>query len=174
VSVERNEGVVRRLFDEVWDAGRLDAIEELYAPDFIADHRPRTPLRRGHDGIKGRVRRARVAFPDGHEELEEMVAEGDKAVVRPTITGTQLGQWGPLPLTGKPVRFGEIVILRSVDGKVAEQRGMPDNLAALRQPGVMPTPPRRAVVATHLAYDPVSPEAPAALAPGIRRSPGRR
>jgi predicted ester cyclase len=76
------------------------------------------------------VQRAYVAFPDFHEELEEMIAEGDMVVVRFTITGTQLGQWGPLPPTGKPVRFEEIVILRFVD-----------NLAALRQLGVMPTPP---------------------------------
>ena len=34
-----------------------------------------------------------------------MVAEGDKVVVRFTITGTHTGQWGPLPPTGKPVRF---------------------------------------------------------------------
>ena len=61
-------------------------------------------------------------------------------VVRLTITGTQLGQWGPLPPRGKRVRFEEIVILRSVDGKVVEQRSLPDNLAALRQLGVVPTP----------------------------------
>ena len=34
------------------------------------------------------VQRAHAAFPDYHEELEEMVAEGDKVVVRLTITGT--------------------------------------------------------------------------------------
>jgi predicted ester cyclase len=45
-----------------------------------------------------------------------------------------------LPPTGKPIRFEEIVILRFADGKVVEQRGIPDNLAALRQLGVMPTP----------------------------------
>jgi predicted ester cyclase len=86
------------------------------------------------------VQRAHVAFPDYHEELKEMVAEGDKVVVRLTITGTQLGQWGPLPPTGKPVCFEEIVVLRFVDGKVAEQHGLVDNLAALRQLGVAPTP----------------------------------
>jgi predicted ester cyclase len=57
---------------------------------------------------------------------------------RLTITGTQLGQWGPLSPT---VRFEEIVILRFVNGKVVEQSGLPDNLAALRQLGVVPTPP---------------------------------
>jgi steroid delta-isomerase-like uncharacterized protein len=141
MSVERNKAIVRRLFNEVWNAGTLDAIEELYAADYVADYRPYAPLRRGHDAIKGMVQRAHAAFPDYHEELEEMVAEGDKVVVRLTITGTQLGQWGPLPPTGKQVRFEEIVILRLRDGKVVEQRGLPDNLAALRQLGVVPTPP---------------------------------
>jgi steroid delta-isomerase-like uncharacterized protein len=143
MSIERNKAVVHRLFDEVWNTGRLDAIEELYAVDYVVDYRPYAPLRRGHDAIKDMVRRAYVAFPDFHEELQEMIAEGDKVVVRFTITGTQLGQWGPLPPTGKPVSFEEIVILRFVDGKVAEQRGLPDNLAALRQLGVVPTPPPR-------------------------------
>jgi len=139
MSVERNKAVVRRLF-EVWNTGNLDAIDELYAADYVADYRPYAPLRQGHDAIRGMIQRAHAAFPDFHEELEEMVAEGDKVAVRFTITGTQLGQWGPLPPTGKPVRFEEIVILRFVDGKVVEQRGLPDNLAALRQLGVVPTP----------------------------------
>lgn len=141
MSIERNKAIVRRLFDEVWNSGRPDAIEELYAADYVADYRPYAPLRHGHDAIKAMVERAHIAFPDYHEELEEMIAEGDKVVVRLTITGTQRGQWGPLPATGKPVRFEEIVILRFVDGKVAEQRGLVDNLAALRQLGVVRTPP---------------------------------
>src|SRR5262245_56373703 len=140
MSTDRNKAVVRRLFDDVWNTGSLDRIEEFYSPDFLADYRPYAPLRHGHAAIKGMVQRAHAAFPDYHEELEEMIAEGDKVVVRLTITGTQLGQWGPLPATGKPVRFEEIVILRFVNGKVVEQRGLPDNLAALRQLGVVPTP----------------------------------
>jgi hypothetical protein len=35
MSIERNKAVVRRLFDEVWNTGRLDAIEELYAVDLL-------------------------------------------------------------------------------------------------------------------------------------------
>jgi steroid delta-isomerase-like uncharacterized protein len=138
MSVERNKGTVRRIF-EVWNSGNVDAVEELYAADFIADYRPYAPLRHGHDGIRGMVRRTHVAFPDYHVELEEMVAEGDKVVVRFTITGTQLGQWETVPPTGKRVRFEEIIIFRFVDGKVVELRGLPDNLAALRQLGVART-----------------------------------
>ena len=140
MSVERNRAVVRRLF-EVWNTGSLDAIEELYAADYVADNRPYAPLRYGHDAIRGMVRHAHETFPDYHEELEELIAEGEKVMVRLTITGTQLGPRGPLPPTGKPVRFEEIVILRFRDGKVVEQHGLPDNLAALRQLGVVPTEP---------------------------------
>jgi predicted ester cyclase len=136
----QNKAVVRRLFDEVWNTGQLNSIEELYAPDFVADYRPYVPLRIGHEGIRDMVRGAWSAFPDFHEELEELIAEGEKVVVRLTITGTQNGQWGPLPPTGKRVKFEEILILRIVEGKVVEQRGIPDNLNALRQLGVIPAP----------------------------------
>ena len=71
MSIERNKAIIRRLFDEVWNTSRLDAIEELYAVDYVADYRPYAPLRRGHDAIKDMVQRAYVAFPDFHEELEE-------------------------------------------------------------------------------------------------------
>jgi ketosteroid isomerase-like protein len=68
ISVERNKAVVHRLF-EIWNTGNLDAIEELYAADYVADYRPYPPLRHGYDAIKGKVQRAQVAFPDYHEEL---------------------------------------------------------------------------------------------------------
>ncbi len=101
---ERNKAIVRQLF-EVWNTGRLDKIEELYAPDFVADYRPYAPLRVGHQGIRDMARGARTAFPDHHEELEELIAEGEKVVARLTITGTQAGQWGLVPPTGRKVRF---------------------------------------------------------------------
>ena len=141
MSAEENKALVRRLFDEVWNTGNVDKVEELYSPDFVADYRPYAPLRTGLEGIKEMVRRAWTTFPDYHEELEELIAEGEKVVARFLITGTQQGQWGPIPPTGKKLRFEEIVILRLVNGKVVEQRGLVDNLNALRQLGVMPAPP---------------------------------
>lgn len=86
------------------------------------------------------VERAWAAFPDYHEELHELIAEGPFVVARFTISGTQTGQWGILPPTGKRVSFEEILILELRDGRVVRQRGIPDNLAALRQLGVLPSP----------------------------------
>ena len=137
---EANKALVRRLFDEVWNCGSIDKIEELYSPDFVADYRPYAPLRTGHEGIRSMVQGAWKTFPDFHEELIEMIAEGDKVVVRFLITGTQSGSWGPVPPTGKKLAFEEILILRITDGRVVEQRGIVDNLNALRQLGIMPSP----------------------------------
>ena len=138
---ERNKTVVRDLTEHIWNRRALDRIPEFYAPDYVADYRPFAPVREGHAAIRGMVERAWEAFPDYHEELHEVIAEGSLVVARFTISGTQAGRWGVLPPTGKRVEFDEIVILELRGGKVVRQRGLPDNLTALRQLGVLPTPP---------------------------------
>jgi predicted ester cyclase len=121
--VERNKALVRELTEVVWNRRGLDRIPDFYAPDFVAGYRPYSPLREGHEGIRRMVEGAWTAFPDYHEELHELIAEGDRVVVHLTISGPQNGQWGPLPPTGRRVRFEEILILQSRDGKVRRQRG---------------------------------------------------
>jgi len=132
--------LVREITEVIWNRRGVDRIPEFYAPDFVADYRPYAPLREGHEGIRGMVERAWAAFPDYHEELHDLIAEGDRVVARFTISGTQEGQWGLLPPTGKRVEFEEIVILQIRDGKVHRQHGVVDNLSALRQLGVLPSP----------------------------------
>ena len=137
--VERNKALVQELTEVVWNQRGLDRIPDFYGPDFVGDYRPYA-LRQGHEGIRASVAGAWTAFPDYHEELLELIGEGDRVVVRLTISGTQHGQWGSLPPTGKRVQFEEIVILQIRDGKVRHQRGIVDNLNALRQLGVVPAP----------------------------------
>ncbi|HZR81928.1 MAG TPA: ester cyclase [Candidatus Binatia bacterium] len=138
---ETNKRLVREITEVIWNGRDLARIPEFYADDFVADYRPYAPLRHGHAGIREMVERAWAAFSDYREEIEDLIAEGDRVVARLAISGTQDGSWGPLPPTGKRVRFEEIVILEIRDGKVRGQRGIADNLAALRQLGVIPTPP---------------------------------
>jgi steroid delta-isomerase-like uncharacterized protein len=129
----------REITDIIWNGRGVDRIPEFYAPDFVADYRP-FAFREGYEGIRAMVEGAWTAFPDYHEEVHELIAEGDRVVLHLTISGTQKGQWGPLPATGKRAEFDEIVILQIRDGKVLRQRGVVDNLSALRQLGVVPTP----------------------------------
>ena len=137
---EQNKQLVRDITDQIWNRHQFDAIPKFYAEDYVVDYRPYAPMRHGHDAIHGMVERAWSAFPDYHEELHELVADGDIVVARLTISGTQNGQWGALPPTGKHVAFEEMVMLKIRDCKVVWQRGVVDNLSALRQLGVIPTP----------------------------------
>jgi predicted ester cyclase len=118
---EQNKRLVREITDVIWNGRGLDRIAEFYAPDFVGDYRPYA-LREGHPGVRAMVEGAWTAFPDYHEEVHEMIAEGDRVVLHLTISGTQQGQWGRLPATGKHVAFDEIVILQIRDGKVLRQR----------------------------------------------------
>ncbi|MGH7252920.1 MAG: ester cyclase, partial [Nitrospiraceae bacterium] len=138
VSTE-NKKLVREITEVVWNRCGLDRIPEFYALDVVADYRPYA-FREGHEGIRAMVEGAWTAFPDYHEEVHELIADGDRVVIHLTISGTQQGQWGPLPATGNRAQFDEIVILQIRDGKVLRQRGIVDNLSALRQLGVVPSP----------------------------------
>jgi predicted ester cyclase len=136
---ERNKRLVREITDVIWNRRGIDRIPEYYSPDFVGDYRPYA-LREGHEGIRAMVEGAWTAFPDYHEEIHELLAEGDRVVIHLVISGTQRGQWGPLAPTGRRASFEEIVILQIRDEKVLRQRGIVDNLSALRQLGVVPSP----------------------------------
>ena len=97
---EQNKRLMREVTDVVWNSRGLDRIPEFYAPDFVGDYRP-YGLREGHAGVRAMVEGAWTAFPDYHEKVHELIAEGDRVVLHLTISGTQQGQWGPLPATGK-------------------------------------------------------------------------
>ena len=76
-------------------------------------------------------------FPDYHETLEDIIAEGDKVWIRDTVTGTHKGEYRGLAPTGKEIKGEMVVILRIVDGKVVEGWEVSDMLHTLKQLGVI-------------------------------------
>ena len=137
--LEANKLLIRGYIEEVFNKHQPEASDRFVAKDFI-EHNPRLP----HEGLAGTKKfliKVFAAFSDYHGEIQELVAEGDKVAVHLTITGTHLGPMGPIPPTGKKLRFEEMLILTIVDGRVVHQRGIPDNLNLLRQLGLVPTPP---------------------------------
>ena len=124
---------------EIWNGRQYEKIEEYFADDFVADYSPAF-VRRGRHHVRDAVERAHATFEGFREEVKTIVADDDRVVIHFTITGTHVGQWGPLPATGKAVAFDEIVIMTVRDGKVVHQAGVIDNLTALRQVGAIPAP----------------------------------
>jgi len=120
-----NKAVVLRSEAELWSKGNLAVADELYSPEYVC-HFVAGPDWKGIDGIKAEVKQHRASFPDWNETVDDIIAEGDKVVIRFTSTGTQRGDFDGFKATGRKVTIQEVAIFRLVRGKIVEQWGMPD------------------------------------------------
>jgi len=115
MSLEENRTIVRRLF-EAFNKQDLALLDELIAPDYV-DH-PRQL--RGLESYKQHLTMFYKSFPDSHETIEDIIAEGDKVWIRVKGTGTHTGEYRGLAPTGKKITWEAVDIWRIVDGKVVE------------------------------------------------------
>jgi len=123
--LNENKAIVLRSESELWSKGNLAAADEMYSPDFIC-HFVVGPDWKGIEGIKREVASHRSSFPDWQEKVDDIIAEGDKVVIRFTSTGTQSGEFQGIAPSGRRVRIQEMAIFRLSNGKIVEQWGMPD------------------------------------------------
>jgi C-1 hydroxylase len=132
LSLEENKAVVRRLV-EAFNKHDLFLLDELMAPDYF-DHGHQL---RGLRGYKQLLTMIFSAFPDYSENIEDIIAEGDKVWIRDTVSGTHKGEYRGLAPTGKKIKGTLVAILRIVDGKIVEGWEVSDMLHTLRQIGVI-------------------------------------
>jgi len=138
VDTEANKALVRRYFEEVWNKGNLDLVDELVSVDIVGHVREGEFT--GFEGNKQHVISFRTPFPDVHITIEDLIAEGDKVAMRYTVTGTHKDElMGIIPPTGKQVTMTGIVIFRIADGKFGEVWSIVDMLGLMQQLGVIPT-----------------------------------
>jgi steroid delta-isomerase-like uncharacterized protein len=78
------------------------------------------------------------AFPDMNTTVNDIVAEGDKVVVRYTIRGTHTGDMMGVPPTGKSGEIAGITMLRLEDGKIVEEFSLADMMTLYQQLGLVP------------------------------------
>jgi len=136
---EENKALGLRINTEIWNKQRFDLIPECFTEDFVADYSPRV-VRKGRDQIEQMVAAAHSTFSGFTETVHDIVASDDRIVVHFSISGVQVGDWGPIPATNKRVNYDEIIIMKVADGKVYHQVGVTDALLALQQMGRIPDP----------------------------------
>lgn len=136
--LEKNKRLVRRLVQEVWNWRNLDLIDELIAPGYVR-HDPAWPEPiQGREAMREYVATMRSAFADYQLTVEDLIAEGDRVVVRWTAKATHQGQFLGIRPTFKEVNVPGITILRFEDGQVAEAWDAYDALGLMQQLGVIP------------------------------------
>ncbi len=137
MAIEENKMMARRVWEEIWHQGNLNAINSLFASDFIR-HDPTGRVLRGVEQNRQFIASMRLAFPDLHYTVEDEISEGDKVVVRYRFEGTHQGQFQGVPGTGQRVSYTGMLIYRFAAGKIAEQWTEADLLSLLQQLGVVP------------------------------------
>ena len=93
------------------------------------------------DAFKDFIRNDRNAIPDQKLNVKMLVAEGDLVAFWATYTGTQTGQMGPFPPTGKSANLDFAGVHRVENGKVVETWVTWDNITVLGQLGHFPLNP---------------------------------
>jgi steroid delta-isomerase-like uncharacterized protein len=131
----------RRLLEQSFNEGSFELIDQLVASD-AANHDPATPAEmralRGPEVLKRTASMYRAAFPDVRMTVDDVIAAGDKVVLRWHSEGTHRGELAGLAPTGARGSVTGISIDRWKDGKIVEAWAEWDNLGLARQLGAAP------------------------------------
>src|SRR3712207_6315629 len=132
---EDNKALAQRSW-EIVSQRNPDLLEEVYAADIVW-HEPDQDVQ-GLEEAKQFYSMYLTAFPDFNATVEDVIAEGDKAVTRWTIRGTHQGEIEEFGSpTGKQVEIKGITIHRIEGGKIVEEWERYDNLSVMRQLGLV-------------------------------------
>ena len=137
---EDNKALVQNFIAEVMNAGNTDAIADFcVAGSMFAG------------GLVGQIKAMKTAFPDLHQSVDDILADGSKVAVRVTLAATNTGPlvglpgFGrldiPVPPTGKSVTYSGMYFFTISDGKIVSYSTELDQIGLLRQLGWTFTPP---------------------------------
>jgi steroid delta-isomerase-like uncharacterized protein len=136
---EENKALVRRWFEEVWNKGRAEAIEEMFDANGIAhglSDDPANPIKGPRD-FRPFHTVFRDAFPNMEIVVEDTVAEGDKVAARCSVRAKHEGEFLGRAATASAVDFTGITIVRIQDGKIVEAWNNFDFMTLHRQVGLL-------------------------------------
>lgn len=137
---ERNKEVVRQMAQAI-NKRDFAMIEDLVSAD-VHRYSGATPdlIVENLEQFLAFLEQDLAAVPDAHQEINLILAEDDLVAIHATYSGTQTGDFGPFPPSGRRLELSFIGILRVEEGKIVEIRVEWDNLSALAQLGHFPPP----------------------------------
>jgi predicted ester cyclase len=103
--------VAVRWFEEVWNGGRVEAIDQLATPDAKSYGFPQPDSVLGREEFKEYILEFRRSFTHVHLSVDETVAEDDRVAVRWTGTMQHTGSGLGFAPTGKVVHVHGITLL---------------------------------------------------------------
>jgi predicted ester cyclase len=131
-TVDENKATIRRLYDEVINAGRLEVIDEIVADDSL-DNSPRAGGISGRAGFREHIEWIFAATEGVVTTVTDLIGEGDRVVVFWTMDAIQRGEIFGAPPSGRRFKGASISWATFRDGQISEYSVLPDRLGILRQ-----------------------------------------
>ena len=132
---EQNKELMRKSFEE-WNKGNSEYFMEATTSDYILYSPSGNPNSMSREETVENVKMFWKGFPDISFNIEELIAVGDKIIVRFITRGTHNGEYMGIPATGNKIESSGIIISRIVNGKVVEQWEDFDMLGMMQQLGM--------------------------------------
>ncbi|MCB9099793.1 MAG: ester cyclase [Anaerolineales bacterium] len=137
MSIEQSKTIAQNIFAALNERD-LDGVVAYYAPG--SRFHGWAPETLNADGYKAAMSALLAGFPDSRFPVEEIIAEGDKVVVRHRFQGTHQAEFQGIPATGQAVSIDGIALLRLDNGAVVEGWLNADLMGMMQQLGVAPGP----------------------------------
>ena len=137
-TLEKNKQVVRQFYEDGWNNRNFEIVHQTHSEKWVHhDNSNPDDLGGGPEGNIERMKELVQAFPDLHFNIQDIVAEKGKVVIRFLATGTHKGQLGPIPPTEKQVKMLGYITHRLEDGKIIEDWVVRDTYGLMIQLGVI-------------------------------------
>jgi len=94
----------------------------------------------GRDNVTALLTAVVTAIPDLHAAQKDIIADGDRVVVRLVVTGTHKGDLIGVPASNRPVSWDAVDVYRLENGKIAEEWAAEDLTAFLADTGTYKAP----------------------------------
>ena len=137
MSTEQNKSAARRFVEQGFNQKNLAELDTYFSANLV-DHALPPMLPPGREGRKMFYSAFISAFPDIHLHIDDLLAEGDRVVLRWSAHGTQTGELMGIPPTGKQVNMSGIAIDRFENGQSVEHWEVFDQMGLMQQLGVIP------------------------------------
>jgi steroid delta-isomerase-like uncharacterized protein len=131
---EQNKEVVKSYWNGKWNERRPGILDELQTPNVV--YHGTSMEMNGLEEYKKVYGIFSTAFQDTKLTIEGIIAEGDRVMTRVKITGTHKGDFEGIPPTGKVLTLSAFTVFRLIDGKIAEEWEILDELGMMQQLGM--------------------------------------
>jgi steroid delta-isomerase-like uncharacterized protein len=128
-----NKELVLRFYKEVYGDWNMTLVDAVVSPQFVSHDWPKGGPT-GPQAFRDYYSALRSAVPDARYVVDDVIAEGDRVVVRWRMLGTHERAFGDIPPTGRAITLKGVAVYRLEGGQLVERWVVSDVYGLLHAP----------------------------------------